>query len=513
MKKLLKSVTVLYMVLIGVLALIPFWPPRLWWLANLLQLLPLGLVLIPLFMLVIPTLALRLWKTLLLQLLGLFITIFFIMGYVVNFPAGADNDQSGERLRVLSMNIGKDKDIGIHFNADKFVKLIAEINPDIIALQESGDATLFHKIKQALPNELWYGASDNGLSLMSKMPIEPQELDNKGLSGTVRKFRLRAKDQLITFFNIHLMTPRYGIEAVITNGFDGINYLKQVTVEQSRQVQEVIAAIKQNSNVIIAGDFNMTTLHPLFHKSWSKFTDAFSNRGKGMGATKYLLFHGVRIDHILSDANWQVISARVGPPLDSDHRPTIVDLKFVGKPNIPPAPPVAETSAPTPDYSNSYHYENFEITRGSFDSYGSGDLFVDFESRDQRGNSLRIKMPDSAGSVKAGIKFDNWNFEKYSVIGFSYRIPEKTPVCVKVQTEFGDWLCLAGTIESQCTGAKPMNFVHLFDDNQWHQVTIDTRELVKSLLPALKTLAEVQFTIDRSSQEYNYFWIDDFVIK
>ena len=372
MKKFIKFITAFYLLLVVALVAIPYWPRGLWWLANIIQVLPLILLTIPFILLLLPALFLRLWRTALMQLLGVLLVVFGLMRFVPNgYLAAPPAGRPADSIRVLSMNIGRDKDIGLRFNIDKFIALLKETDPDIIALQEAGYPSILKQIRQAFPGVLWYGSFKDGFSLISKMPINLQSFNGNGRRGVVNKYKIFNDQYVITFYNVHFMTPRPGLEYILTDGLPGITAMKKVTALQSEQAAMAYAEIRANRNVIVAGDFNLTTIFPLYRLYWSKFQNALSRRGAGFEHTKFFLFHGVRIDHVLCDADWQVISARVGPSMDSDHRPVIADLRFVGRRQ--PAHPAVSVppAAPPEDYRNAYHYENFEINPGSLDANGT----------------------------------------------------------------------------------------------------------------------------------------------
>ncbi|MCK5341767.1 MAG: endonuclease/exonuclease/phosphatase family protein, partial [Candidatus Heimdallarchaeota archaeon] len=331
------------------------------------------------------------------------------MGFQFNIVSGEwAASRSDANIRVLSMNIGRDREVGIRFNYEKFIELIKDTKPDIIALQEAGNPSLLRMIEKAFPSDTWHGSFKEGFSIISKMEMNDQEMDWDGRRGAIRKYQIKNRDHVITFFNVHFMTPRPGFEALLTNGFSGIDMMKRITEVQRKEASMASRAIGSNANIIIAGDFNMSSIHPIYRKNWSSFLDAFSQKGFGFGYTKYLLFHGVRIDHVLCSSNWKIINAMVGPSLDCDHRPLIVDLKFIGRSGgneITKELPGKGGNESILDDWNLFHYENFKMDAGSFESYGTGKLIVDYEDTYLRGNSLKIKRRSDSKDLKAGIKF------------------------------------------------------------------------------------------------------------
>ena len=83
--------------------------------------------------------------------------------------------------------------------------------------------------------------------------------------------------------------------------------------------------------VLIAGDFNMPVESAIYHRYWSRYTNAFSTAGFGYGYSfgrtrKFRRW--VRIDHILSGPDWRVLGCWVGPDVGSDHWPVIAEFEF-----------------------------------------------------------------------------------------------------------------------------------------------------------------------------------------
>jgi endonuclease/exonuclease/phosphatase (EEP) superfamily protein YafD len=82
--------------------------------------------------------------------------------------------------------------------------------------------------------------------------------------------------------------------------------------------------------VLIAGDFNMPTDSGIYQRSWSAYTNAFSEAGLGFGYTKFTRRMGIRIDHVLAGRGWRCRRCWVGPDVGSDHRPVLADYDWVG---------------------------------------------------------------------------------------------------------------------------------------------------------------------------------------
>ena len=164
---------------------------------------------------------------------------------------------------------------------------------------------------------------------------------------------------------------------------------------------------------------------------------------------------------------------------------------------------------PGPAEKNVLFFENFEISPGRFTST-EADLAVDFQSASGRGHSLKIH--NKSDSVSAGTRTDGWNLGSHPLIRFSYKIPPGTSIVIRVKTEFDDWMCLAGTLTAQCPDVSAKDLVSLADDGQWHDVSIDAKAAVHSLLAAVRDLKELQFFIPKARMDGEIFWIDNFRI-
>ena len=129
------------------------------------------------------------------------------------------------------------------------------------------------------------------------------------------------------------MTPRKGLEAVIRSPLGGGRAFREVTRVQdyeSRLLREWTSEVA--GPILLAGDFNLTSEHPLYRRDWSGYADAFAYASWGLGHTMFTRMIGLRIDHILAGPGWRADRCRVGPDIGSAHRPVIADLSRVEGP-------------------------------------------------------------------------------------------------------------------------------------------------------------------------------------
>ena len=159
-----------------------------------------------------------------------------------------------------------------------------------------------------------------------------------------------------------------------------------------------------------------------------------------------------------------------------------------------------------------YAFENFNDSVGDFSAPNDTLVNTDKTNVYQEGNTLQVKATASPSNLSAEIALDSWSVEDYPVISFAYRIPEATPVGMRVQTEFGDWVCIGGTKAYQCDGKPSALSFSLIDDDQWHRVDISAKDSIREVLAQVKRLKAFQFFTAGNAQKNNEFWIDDFQI-
>jgi len=244
-----------------------------------------------------------------------------VMGFCMPSPwTGEDNGEP--TLKVLTCNT-----LGDH--ADSRLKtLIAIEQPDIVALQECPNTT-------ALVEELeaeWFVKRHGDLLVASRQPIvasEPLIAENESWFTLGLRCEIVTPAGNVQFYCLHLPTPRSGLQAFVHRDRQAWRYTQETTLYREKQAEVVRQDMAHHSGpTIIAGDFNMTTESVIYRQVFGRFQNAFEAVGWGWGGTKFTRYHGVRIDHILADKNWQPVRCVVGRHVGSDHRPVMADWMF-----------------------------------------------------------------------------------------------------------------------------------------------------------------------------------------
>jgi endonuclease/exonuclease/phosphatase (EEP) superfamily protein YafD len=140
-------------------------------------------------------------------------------------------------------------------------------------------------------------------------------------------------DREIQVFNVHLRSPRQGLEAVINEkgeeGAPELDAILRTREIESRHVSDFVARFFGPK--IIAGDFNMPGESTIFRRDWTQYSDAFARRGWGFGFTKLSgelgFTYGARIDHVLYTEEWHCLRCWVGSGVSSDHLPLFAEFE------------------------------------------------------------------------------------------------------------------------------------------------------------------------------------------
>jgi vancomycin resistance protein VanJ len=219
--------------------------------------------------------------------------------------------------------------------APNLALLLDRWRPHLVAFQECGPR-LVAAVERA---EGWHRHQWDGLCLLSRFPILGAEaMDRSALarihettaiggSGNVVRYVLAAPGGTIHLTNLHLETPRKGIEGLVRldwERFGANTELRGIEARLARRWADAGAG-----PMLVAGDFNTPVESHIYRRSWSGLKNAFSARGRGFGMTRYNGWIRARIDHVLMEEGWRAEAAEVGPDAGSDHRPLIVDLRRV----------------------------------------------------------------------------------------------------------------------------------------------------------------------------------------
>lgn len=245
-------------------------------------------------------------------------------------------------LRVATYNIHAGAGNDGVFDIDRTAAQIAELDADVVALQEvdvhwnarSQWRDLAAELAESLDMSVFFGP------IYSVEPTEPgapkAEYGNALLSRyPIRASRNHEITRLSTQVPNPVPEPAPGFPQISIK-VDGVDvdlystHLDYRGVPDIRQAQVLemldIMACKPHRPQVLMGDFNVgpdgAELAPL----WSTLTDAWAAAGTGDGLTYPADVPTKRIDYIAVSSQVSVTGVEAPQSLGSDHRPVVADL-------------------------------------------------------------------------------------------------------------------------------------------------------------------------------------------
>ena len=202
-------------------------------------------------------------------------------------------------------------------NASMLQDAIAEAEPDVVLLEEVSDAwmTRLASLDEQYPHNVTFPRPDNfGIALYSKHPLENVKIDFLGEAAVPTIVAtLRVDDRFVQFVGTHPLPPVGERGSRLRN-------------EQLRLVGEYVASL--DGPAILAGDFNTTPWTSHFKNLLKQTGMSNSAAGYGLQATwpadNVLL--RIPLDHCLISPDLVVVNRAVGPDIESDHFPIVIDL-------------------------------------------------------------------------------------------------------------------------------------------------------------------------------------------
>jgi endonuclease/exonuclease/phosphatase family metal-dependent hydrolase len=261
-------------------------------------------------------------------------------GYQRNPMTSPDKSSIGSRrIRVLTYNIHSCVDQNRTVNCDKFVKIIEELNPDIVALQEVNAQRPFDKnrnqagiIADKLKMDyIFFPAEDAGLrafglALLSRFSFIESHYNL--LPNLYPRLNPRKRGAV----RVSLQTPAGPLHVINV-------HLSLFKLERRKQVKTLLgrdwlAAVPTNEPAILCGDMNAGPLSKTYHTLSRHLTDVQKEIKSTRGAASQPTFHSrsplFRIDHIFVSGHFRILNVEAIKTPDtqiaSDHLPLTADL-------------------------------------------------------------------------------------------------------------------------------------------------------------------------------------------
>ena len=245
---------------------------------------------------------------------------YFYIHFFINLPISNHNKQDSI-IRVMSFNMS-----GASFDSRKLNIQIKYNQPDIMVFQE----TFQPKLIKVLPKN-WLLNCQQSLCLASKekskiINFQTRRMFN-GWGTFAALFELNINGNNTYILNLHLETPRKAYENIKYGKFD-FSLMKNIYEQRYLEASLSKGLAENYYPLIVAGDFNMTSDSLIYNKNFSTFTNTFNEKGFGSGNSKQTTLLSVKIDHILIDNNFSVVSSWVDIDSGSDHRPVFAEISL-----------------------------------------------------------------------------------------------------------------------------------------------------------------------------------------
>lgn len=230
---------------------------------------------------------------------------------------------SSQSLRVITLNC--------HDSAGAILAL-SKYEPDIILIQETVSRDSLDKLRIEIFTEAGFSAWDPDVAILSKYPLEeiPVPYDFTG-------YCLPAKSRIPTEFGsvkillvpVHLYAPPFRFDLWNPECWQAYSQHRKLQRSQLNSVLKEIPAHSQDSEVLIAGDFNAPPGDAIFFPLKSGMQDAFEQVGVGWGCTIANQIPLLRIDQCWSTPNLMPLCCQAIASVGSDHRAVLVDYEII----------------------------------------------------------------------------------------------------------------------------------------------------------------------------------------
>ncbi|MDF0715792.1 endonuclease/exonuclease/phosphatase family protein [Muricauda sp. 334s03] len=220
----------------------------------------------------------------------------------------------------------------------KIYGFVSEQDPDIICFQEAyyamkrNEALSQYKYKFV---DFTFGRHREKViqAIYSKYPI--LKIDSipfpQSSNNAIYADILINKDT-VRVYNLHLQSFRIvpGLNTIQHGGGTKLfQRTRNVMLKQYEQANLIRENMEATSNKkVVVGDFNNTQYSNVYNIIKGNMSDSFLEKGKGFGRSYDLLKFPLRIDYILADENFEVLSHQNFNERLSDHYPVMATLRL-----------------------------------------------------------------------------------------------------------------------------------------------------------------------------------------
>lgn len=254
-------------------------------------------------------------------------TLVLIFG-VLDWSPGLHRSEDGKPMRIVTQNLGAIMTL----DDPRFKTWLKDTHADVVVITECWR----NEQPKASPDPDYHFAMDYTMCLLSKYPIVKvegrprQDVWERSGSGEIGVFEVQGPQGSFWILSLQLETVREGLEAILQKKLGGIPDLYAKNDERRWESGLAVEWARDHakSPFLAVGDFNMPVESTIYAEHWSKYHDAWSRCGRGLGWTKRTRKTGARIDHVVFDDAWGCANAEIMPDIGSDHLGLAVDLRL-----------------------------------------------------------------------------------------------------------------------------------------------------------------------------------------
>ena len=264
------------------------------------------------------------------------ISIILGIGYISNIYKFSEKKIFlNDDLKVMSYNVR----LFNHYKwstdstiVKKISSFIAEKEPDVLSIQEYYDA---ESLQLKYPYQFIKTKSNFnkfGLAIFSKFKIiNSGSLDLKESANNIIYTDILKDKDTIRVYNIHLESLKMNTSQENFGTKNSDKLLEKMEASFQKQAKQVELFLqhekKWDGKKILCGDFNNTAFSWVYRELSNEKQDAFKEAGKGLGKT-FNYWYPLRIDFILTDANFDINNFKTFDIPYSDHYPILARLNL-----------------------------------------------------------------------------------------------------------------------------------------------------------------------------------------
>jgi endonuclease/exonuclease/phosphatase family metal-dependent hydrolase len=246
-----------------------------------------------------------------------------------------------ESLAVLSYNISRMQLVADRTAFHAFIQKRAG-KPQLLCLQEA-DSPIGKQLAKEMGYPHIHAHPKLGTAILSHLPFQNKgSLDFERSGNSVVWADVQYQGKPLRVYSVHLQSNKISADAETLaekgnlrdretwQGIRGIlgKYRRAIRVRH-HQTEKLLEHVRQSPHpVLICGDVNDTPLSHTYQLLSLGRQDTFRAAGSGIGSTYAGILPALRIDYILADPEFRVLTQRTYRVDYSDHYPVLAHLSW-----------------------------------------------------------------------------------------------------------------------------------------------------------------------------------------